>query len=223
MIPSLKLLSKVCFPFLGYSLLPNINCHNCRRPNGPVRKTTRSVPRHSIRRDPPGAPKPPLPRGDPTLPGGEAAPGRRTEVLPQHLWLSLSGTGQGSPSATLPRSPRVKPTRNPAGVWLLPCLGVRSLLPGGLGDLLCFPSFHEGTIGQGSNKMTWGTPCTNTRVPSVKVQTQPSLARRLLVPTTALLAVRPDCQILAQEGGGGIKDHCLHANLARITSLRQEK
>lgn len=28
-VPSLELQSKVCFPFFGYSLLPNINCHNC--------------------------------------------------------------------------------------------------------------------------------------------------------------------------------------------------
>lgn len=28
-VPSLELQSKVCFPFFGYSLLPNINCHSC--------------------------------------------------------------------------------------------------------------------------------------------------------------------------------------------------
>lgn len=27
-VPSLELQSKVCFPFFGYSLLPNINCHS---------------------------------------------------------------------------------------------------------------------------------------------------------------------------------------------------
>lgn len=74
--------------------------------------------------------------------------------------------------------------------------------------------------------MTWGMQYMNTLVPSVKVQTGPSLARQRLVPTTALLAMRPDRQFVVRDGERKKKkekDHYLHANLAGITSLRQEK
>lgn len=138
MIPSLKLLSKVCFPFLGYSLLPNINCHNCRRTNGPVRKTTRSGQHPGTKRDRSVALKPPLPGGGPDSAGAEPAPSTGAGLRSRP---GSRGTALCSPSAT-PRSPRVKKPQKPYwGSVCYPAWGSDPFYQRGLGDLLCFSSF----------------------------------------------------------------------------------
>lgn len=197
LIPSLKLLSKVCFPFLGYSLLPNINCHNCQRTNGPAWKTTRSLQRQGT--------------------GG----------TPLRLQSPLtSGTPDLGQDLTPAPSNALKPTSNLTGIPLF-CSRVGSLLPAGLGRSVVFFFSHGGTIGQGTNEMTWGMRYGNVLVPSVKVQTRPSLARQPPVPTAAPLALWPHRRFLVREGGGKKKNNktplLSHANLARITPLRREK
>lgn len=50
-VPSLELQSKVCFPFFGYSLLPNINCHN--RPGQTALLKQSALPPHHTGWQPP--------------------------------------------------------------------------------------------------------------------------------------------------------------------------